>query len=127
MEVDFSRLDPKTRGTVDEIFRRDFDLKVYKAIRRQQRVAARNYLHRPRARDGFGERTIEVDAYIDALWRNVYGHSYSEDLDLVRFLVKRNPEIKVQSLGTKVQVGYAPTTTRFSKRYQTTTNNGVKV
>jgi hypothetical protein len=123
MEVDFSRLDAKTRGAVDSIFRRDFDLKVLKAIKRQTMVAARNHLHRPRARDGFGERTIEIDAYIDALWRNVYGRSYTEDQDLLKFLMKRNPEIKVQSLGTKVQVGYAPTVTRFSKRYETKDTN----
>jgi len=106
MEIDLSNLDQKTRGTVDEIFRKDFDLKVLKAIKRQTAVAARNYLKRPRAQDGFGERTLEIDAFIDAIWRNHYGPGYSEDKDLMKFLTRRNPEIKVQSRGTKIQVGW---------------------
>lgn len=117
MEIDLSNLDAKTRGKVDDIFRRDFDLKVLQAIRRQTMVAARNHLHRPHARDGFGERTVEIDAYIDALWRNFYGPAYSQDTDLLKFLMKRNPEITVRSQGTKIQIGWAPTLTRFSKTY----------
>jgi hypothetical protein len=119
MEIDLSRLDAATRGKVDDIFRRDFDLKVLKAVRRQTMVAARNHLHRPRAQEGFGERTVEIDAYIDALWRNFYGPSYTQDTDLLKFLIKRNPEIKVRSQGTKLQFGWAPTLTRFSKTYPT--------
>lgn len=106
MEIDLSRLDGRTRSKVDDIFRRDFDLKVLKAIERQTRIAARNHLHRPRAKDGFGERTLEIDATVDGIWRQFYGHGYSEDKDLVKFLVKRNPEIAVKSRGTKIQVGY---------------------
>lgn len=114
MEVDLSNLDMPTRNKVDEIFRRDFDLKVLKAIRRQTAVAARNYLRRPRARDGFGEKTFEIDAFIDAIWRNHYGPTYSEDLDLLKFLSRRNPEIAVRARGTRIQVGYAASAT--SKR-----------
>jgi hypothetical protein len=108
VEVDLSNLDAGTRGKVDEIFRRDFDLKVLKAIRRQTMVAARNYLNRPRARDGFGPKTMEIDAFIDAIWRNTYGHNYSDDGDLLKFLMRRNPEIRVPNRGTRIQVGYMP-------------------
>src|SRR5581483_12514773 len=103
MEVDFSRLDLKTRNKVDEILRTDFQLKVLKAIRRQTAVAARNHLHRPRDQDGFGGKVMEVDAMIDAIWRSVYGANYTDDKDLVKFLMRRNPEIRVQSAGTKIQ------------------------
>jgi len=120
MEVDFSRLDLKTRNKVDEILRTDFQLKVLKAIRRQTAVAARNHLHRPRAQDGFGGKVMEVDAMIDAIWRSVYGANYTDDKDLVKFLMRRNPEIRVQSAGTKIQVGYMPgsSKSRFRKVYQ---------
>lgn len=122
MEIDLSNLDGRTRATVDRIFREDHDLNVMKAIRRQTLVAARNHLHRPRARDGFGQRTVEVDAYFDALWRNFYGPNYSQDTDLLKFLIKRNPEIRVDSQGSKIQVGWAPTHSRFRKTYPTTRN-----
>ena len=69
MEVDFSKLPPSTARKVDEVLRQDFNQKVYEASRRQLDIAARNYLHRPRARDGFGERVIEVDPVFDAIWR----------------------------------------------------------
>jgi len=119
MEVDLSGLDFATRTKVDEIFRRDFDLQVLEAIKRQTAVAAHNHLHRPMAQDGFGERTLEIDAFIDALWRTQYGWNYTEDEDLVKFLCKRNPEITVRSRGTKVMVGYqAGANTKFRKVYQ---------
>lgn len=118
MEIDLSNLSAGTRTKMDEIFRRDFDLKILQAVRRQTMVAERNHLNRPRAQEGFGERTIEIDAYIDALWRNYYGHSYTHDSDLMKFLMKRNPEIKVRSRGSRIQVGYAPTRTKFSKHYR---------
>src|SRR4051812_48468099 len=106
MEVDFSRLDRATAQRVDEILRGDHELKVLEAVKRQTAIAKRNHDRRPRARDGFGERTFEVDAVVDTIWRQVYGHDYSEDQDLMRFLLKRNPEIGVRSAGTRVQVGY---------------------
>jgi len=119
MEIDLSQLSQGTRAKVDEIFRRDFDLKVLKAVRRQTRAAAVNHLCRPRAKEGFGERTFEIDAYIDALWRNFYGKSYTEDKDLMRFLAKRNPEIRVRSLGTRIQVGWAPgEKSRWRRKYE---------
>jgi hypothetical protein len=117
MEIDLSRLDASTRNTVDKIFREDFDLKVLKAIQNQTKVAAINHLHRPHAKDGFGERTLMIDPMFDAMWRQYYGSCYTHDQDLLKFLLKRNPEIGLRSLGTRIQVGYSPTATWFSKRY----------
>lgn len=106
MEIDLSRLDGRTRKRVDEIFKGDHELKVLQAIRRQTRLAARN-CQGERSVAGRGARTLEVDAVIDALWRQVYGHDYSEDQDLMKFLRKRNPEIVVRAGGTRIQVGYS--------------------
>lgn len=117
MEIDLSRLDEKTRARVDEIFRGDHELRVLEAMKRQTQIAARN--HRgERSRDGFGARAYEVDAVFDAIWRQVYGPGYSADPDLMKFLLKRNPEIGVKTTGTKIQVGWAPTETRHRKRYE---------
>ena len=106
MEVDLSQLSAELRAKVDEVLRKDFDLLVLKALERQKRIAWRNYLNRPVAQDGFGELTMQVDPVFDAMWRSYYGHDYSDNPDLVRFLKRRNPEIVVRSRGTRIQVGY---------------------
>lgn len=108
MEVDLSNLSLNLRQKMDEVLRTDFNVTVMKAMERQRQIAARNYLHRPRARDGFGELTQQIDPVFDAMWRIHYGWDYSHNKDLLRFLMRRNPEIRVQSRGTKIQVGYAP-------------------
>jgi hypothetical protein len=109
MEVDFSRLDFKTAQKVDEILRQDYNKLLVQAGERQRRIAFLNYLHRPMAKDGFGERRIMIDPVFDAYWREHYGKNYTHDEDLMKFLVKRNPEIKVQSRGTKqIHVGWMP-------------------
>lgn len=119
MEVDLSQLDPGTRGKMDEIFRGQFDRMLYEAALRQREVAARNYLNRPKARDGFGPRLFEVDAVIDGLWRQVYGAGYTEDKEVMKFLAKRNPEILARGTGNRIQVGYSAVGrgTKGSKRY----------
>lgn len=94
------------RTEMDKVLRNDFDVTVMKALETQKRIAARNYLHRPKAKDGFGERTMEVHAVFDAIWRLHYGRNYTENKDLLRFLMRRNPEVVVRSRGTKIQVGY---------------------
>ena len=108
MEVDFSKLDFATATKVDEVLRGRYDEMLMRAVRRQQKIAALNHLQRPLAKNGFGERIVEVDPVFDAHWRQCYGHNYSADRDLLRFLIKRNPEIAVRSRGTKeIHVGYA--------------------
>jgi hypothetical protein len=105
MEIDLSRLDFATARKVDEIFRGDHDLRVLRAIKRQTRLAAMNQCGE-KSRNGFGRRRFEIDAVIDAVWRQFYGHNYTENQDLMKFLAKRNPEILVRSGGTKIMVGY---------------------
>jgi hypothetical protein len=109
MEVDFSRLDLATATRVDELLRRDYNQKLVRMAARQRRIAFLNHLHRPHAKDGFGELTFAIDPVVDAYWREYYGKRYTEDKDLMRFLAKRNPEIAVRSRGTKaIFVGWMP-------------------
>ena len=103
---------------MDRIFREDYDLRALEAVRRQTAVAARNGRQRPRAKNGFGPRTIEIDAFVDAIWRSVYGTDYTENRDLMKFLLRRNPEIGVRPTGTRIQVGYSPVGSRFRKQYR---------
>lgn len=115
MEVDFSQLDFATAQKVDEVIRKDYNQLLLRAAERQRRVAFLNYLHRPKAKDGFGERTLMIDPVFDAYWRQCYGSNYTHDPELLKFLSRRNPEIVVRSRGTKdVFVGWMPGST--SKR-----------
>lgn len=118
MEVDLSQLPNETRLKLDEVLRNDYNAKVAAAAERQRHVAMINYLCQPRARDGFGERTLAIDPMIDSVWRQYYGHDYSANPDLLKFLKRRNPEIGVKSLGTRVQIGWRAPERRFEKRYE---------
>lgn len=110
MEVDFSRLDFATATKVDEVLRRDYNALIVRAAKEQAQAAAIRHLHRPLSRDGFGEQTLAIHPVFDAFWRQAYGESYAQaDPDLIKFLVKRNPEIAVRARGTKeIFVGYMP-------------------
>ena len=109
MEVDFSKLDLATAQRVDAVIRNDYNATLLAAAARQRRIAFINRLHRPLAKDGYGERTLMIDPVFDAYWRECYGKHYLEDKDLVKFLVKRNEEIAVQSRGTReISVGWMP-------------------
>lgn len=109
MEVDFSNLDLATAKRVDEILRGRYDETLAAATKRQRQMAFLNQLHRPLAKDGFGARTFMIDPVFDAYWREYYGHNYTQDPELMKFLAKRNPEIVVKSRGTKeIFVGYMP-------------------
>ncbi len=115
MEVDFSRLDFATATKVDEVIRRDYNEKLLRASERQRRIALINHIERPFAKDGFGARTFMIDPVFDGFWRQCYGKNYTHDADLMKFLAARNPEITVNSRGTKeIFVGWMPGST--SKR-----------
>ena len=109
MEVDFSKLDVATAKMVDAVIRGSYNETLLQAAERQRRVAFVNHLHRPLAKDGYGERTLMIDPVFDAYWRECYGKHYTHDNDLMKFLAKRNPEIALRSRGTKeIHVGYMP-------------------
>jgi len=98
-----------TAMKVDQLLRRDYDARLVRAATRQRRIACLNYLHRPLAKDGFGERSFMIDPVFDAYWRECYGKHYTHDPDLMAFLAKRNPEIVVRSRGTReIFVGWMP-------------------
>ena len=120
MEIDLSNLPLPVRRKMDEIFRSDFDLSVLKAIRRQT-AAAKALRDRPPAwKTDFGPQTLSIDPFVDALWRQFYGHNYTEDREKVNFLVKRNEEIAVRARPGRLALGFSRfggCTKRFQKRY----------
>ena len=110
-----SRLDFATATKVDEVLRHDYNKQLAAAAARQRRIAFLTQLHRPFAKDGFGEVAFKIDPVFDAYWRECYGKTYTHDPELMAFLARRNPEIAVRSRGThEITVGWMPGST--SKR-----------
>lgn len=104
MEIDLSRLDGRLRQTLDGTFRDKFHRELAGAVTRQTRTAKarENGL---RWRDDLMPQ-YEIDPFVDSLWRQYYGHNYTENPDLMKFLMARNPEIKIRARSGKIQVGY---------------------
>lgn len=116
MEVDLSNLPLGVRQKMDEIFRTDWDLQVVKAAQRQT-ATAKARENGLRWRDDM-KPVYEIDPVFDSFWRQCYGHNYTENPDLMRFLMNRNPEIKIRTRSGKVQVGYtAPRSRRCQVRF----------
>lgn len=104
MEVDLSQLPHEVRRKMDDIFRNDFDLKLLKAVEAQKRTAQ---LRRDNVRWNTDMKPeLEINPVIDSFWRRVYGHNYTENPDLMKFLARRNEEIRVNARSPKIQVGY---------------------
>ena len=105
MEIDLSRLDARTRAAVDGRYQDRFHRDLSTAIQRQTTTAKarENGLH---WRDDFVPR-YEIDPFIDSFWRQYYGHNYTENRDLMKFLAARNPEVVTRVRSGKTQVGYA--------------------
>lgn len=105
MEIDLEQIAPAVRQRMDELFRKDYDLSVLKAIARQT-ATAKARQNGVGWRSDLGPQTSEIDTFIDSIWSQEYGHNYRENADLMRFLKRRNPEIDIKARPGKTQVGY---------------------
>jgi hypothetical protein len=105
VEIDLSKLDARTRAAVDGQFTDKFHRDLATAIQRQTRTATARRDQMRWREDMVPE--YEIDPFVDSLWRQFYGHNYTENPDLMKFLAARNPEIKLKARSGKVQVGYA--------------------
>lgn len=104
MEWDLSRLDQRTREAVGGHFNDQFHKDLAHAIERQTQIAAQRRDTVQWSNDFVPKE--EIDPVVDTLWRKFYGHSYTEDEDLMKFLRRRNPEIEMRPKSNKIQVGY---------------------
>lgn len=91
-----------------EIFTRDFDLNALRAVQAQRRIAKRFHAARPRSIEGIGEQRMALHPFFDAAARLERGGNCWADRDFREWYMKRHPEVRVQSGGTKIQVGYGP-------------------
>ena len=107
--VDLSALPQEVRSKIDQIFREDHEVKLLRALEEQKRLAAEFSRQRPRSIDGIGEQKMALHPYIDACNRAIVGSQrWSNDQDLREWYLRRYPEARVKSGGTKTQIGWTP-------------------
>lgn len=70
-----------------------------------------------RSIDGIGRLRMRIDPTLYHHWGAKLGYECWKDSQFLREVERDNPEVRVKCGGTKLQVGFAPTNTRFSKKY----------
>lgn len=118
LAIDLSQLDPTVRTRLDQLFRADHQVSLMRAMAEQKRLAQQVHQHRPRSVDGVGEQTMILHPYLDVCNRAIVGsHRWSNDRELRAWYLKKYPEARVRSTGTRDQVGYtAPAVQNRSDR-----------
>lgn len=107
MLIDLSGVPHHLRTAIDKVLREDEQRSLDAAIKRQREAAAEFHrLGKARAIDGLGPQTMHVDPVIAEHWRQRRGVDIWQDDDFCRWFRKMNPETRVESGGTRIQVGY---------------------
>lgn len=70
-----------------------------------------------RSIDGIGRLRMRIDPTLYHHWGAKLGYECWRDSQFLREVERDNPEVRVKCGGTKLQVGFAPTNTKFSKKY----------
>jgi hypothetical protein len=84
-------------------------------IEAKQNAAINQQQHK--SLDGIGRLRMRVPADAFHYWGQRLGYECWSDQQFLKEYERDNPEVKVNSGGTKLQVGYVPETKRFSKSY----------
>lgn len=70
-----------------------------------------------RSIDGIGRLRMRIDPTLYHHWGVKLGYECWKDSQFLREVERDNPEVRVKCGGTKLQVGFSPTNTKFSKKY----------
>jgi len=117
MIVDLSEVPHEIRTKMDEILTGKYSKDLQAAVDRQKRIAQEFHNNKPRSIDGIGGQDMALDPFIDAHCKLARGGNVWEDSDYKKWFLKKNPESRVKSGGTKMQVGYQRPDPKFSKSY----------
>tara|TARA_R110002167_G_scaffold23162_4_gene82517 strand:- start:1300 stop:1650 length:351 start_codon:yes stop_codon:yes gene_type:complete len=95
---------------IEREFRLGFAKKRYEALRNQRQIAYVNQNLPHRAIDGLGCVEMEVDTEVYFNWVTREGKDFWRDKANRDWIKKKYPQTRVESAGTKAQVGWgAPT------------------
>jgi hypothetical protein len=75
-------------------------------IQRQARIAKANQVLDHAHIEGVGEKVMSVDPFIYHSYGQKYGYHIWKDADFREKMMRDNPELRVKSRSTKIQVGY---------------------
>jgi len=105
------------KKAVIEEFRTGASKEIVDATIEQKRIAKANTKHEFRSIEGIGRLRMRVDPTLYHKWGQQYGYDCWRDNQFLNEIERDNPEVRVKCGGTKLQFGYAPTNTKFSKKY----------
>lgn len=112
--LDFGALTP----AIESELRNGFHMNRVRAAVDAKRIAQATASRDHRSVDGLGSLVARIppDAY--HYWGQRLGYACWNDESFMRGFLRDNPECRVKSAGTKLQVGYtAPSAPRFRKTY----------
>lgn len=105
------------KKAVIEEFRSGASRELVDATIEQKRIAKDNHSHDFRSIEGIGRLRMRIDPTLYHKWGQKYGYDCWKDNQFLKEVERDNPEVRVKCGGTRLQVGYAPTNTRFTKKY----------
>ncbi len=105
------------KKAVIEEFRTGISKQIVDATIEQKRIAKDNNSHNFRSIEGIGRLRMRIDPTLYHKWGQKYGYDCWKDNQFLKEVERDNPEVRVKCGGTRLQFGYAPTNTRFSKKY----------
>lgn len=105
-----------TNDIVQEL-RQGFHMNRVRAAVEAKRIAQATHADSFKSVDGLGQMVARIPADAFHYWGQRLGYQCWEDTSFMREFLRDNPECRVKSAGTKLQVGYQPTNVRFHKTY----------
>lgn len=105
LTVDLTGVPDVVRRALHENASQDNAREIVKALDRQTQIARVYHGNRPRSRDGIGPMEMCIDPYFRGYFEMQYGSCVLHDADLRKFVLRRNPELRVESTGTRTQIG----------------------
>lgn len=82
-----------------------------------KRIAVDTGVHTRKSVEGIGRLRMRIDPTLFHHWGQKLGYACWRDSEFLREVERDNPETRVKCGGTRLQFGYTPTNTRFSKKY----------
>lgn len=116
LSVDLSGLPGETLRVMEQEFRRGAQLNAVKAEVEQRSIGHANR-REARATDGVGELKARISPESFHYWGQRLGYECWQDKAFLDEYLRDNPDSRVKSVGTRIQVGYRGNGPRFKKSY----------
>lgn len=99
-------------------------MRMVQAVKEQQYAAA---VAGERRNLPYGEVNMQIHPVIFHYWGQRLGYECWDDKQFCREMCRDNPELRVRSISDKVMVGFAPSKSKFHKKYDWPENGNCTV